>query len=344
MNKKLLNDVVIIRPLAIFLLVVWHSFIIYTGGWTQPENFKSIETYWWIAKGSYACMLELFVFISGYVFALGLEKKKPTLKNVLTSKFKRLIIPSIIFSLAYYVIFYDIHNFSISSFAIKILSGCGHMWFLPMLFWTTIFVYLIDKISLPEHLKLIGCFALPVLSFLPIPFGLSTAFYYIPFFYLGICVYRKRENILNKTSKSLIIKLLIGGGITFCLGSLAIRDLLPQYIETGSILVKGCSLIVGKYIQIIYASLGIAFIYMFVNYFTYLKNITIPKWIIELNATCFGIYLFQQFILQILYYKTSLPTIVGPYWLPWIGLAITLVTSYILTKISLKTKIGKSLM
>lgn len=227
MCKKLLNDVVIIRPLAIFLLVVWHSFIIYTGGWKQPENFKPIETYWWIAKGSYACMLELFVFISGYVFALGLEKKNPTLKNVLTSKFKRLIIPSIIFSLVYYVMFYDINNFSISSFAIKILSGCGHMWFLPMLFWTTIFVYLIDKISLPEHLKLIGSFALPVLSLLPIPFGLSTAFYYMPFFYLGIYVYRKREKILNKTSKLLIIELLFFFGAAFYIGSLTIRDILP---------------------------------------------------------------------------------------------------------------------
>ena len=133
MGKKLLNDVVIIRPLAIFLLVVWHSFIIYTGGWAEPENFKSIELYWWLAKGSYACMLELFVFISGYVFALGLKRKKPTLKNVLSSKFKRLIIPSIVFSIIYYVMFYDIRNLQISSFVIKILSGCGHMWFLPMM-------------------------------------------------------------------------------------------------------------------------------------------------------------------------------------------------------------------
>ena len=136
MCKKLLNDVVIIRPLAIFLLVVWHSFIIYTGGWKQPENFKPIETYWWIAKGSYACMLELFVFISGYVFALGLEKKNPTLKNVLVGKFKRLIIPSIIFSLVYYVMFYDIHNFSISSslpFPSVILSNISSILCVPIL-------------------------------------------------------------------------------------------------------------------------------------------------------------------------------------------------------------------
>ena len=106
MGKKSLNDILIIRPLAIFLLVVWHSFIIYTGGWKQPESFKHIETYWWIAKASYACMLELFVFISGYVFALGLEKKNPTLKNTIFSKFKRLIFPSLIFSIIYYIMFY----------------------------------------------------------------------------------------------------------------------------------------------------------------------------------------------------------------------------------------------
>lgn len=211
MRKKLLNDVVIIRPLAIFLLVVWHSFIIYTGGWKQPESFKHIETYWWIAKASYACMLELFVFISGYVFALGLEKKNPTLKNTIYSKFKRLIIPSLIFSIIYYIMFYRTSAFSFSGFVVKILSGCGHMWFLPMLFWATLCVYIIDKIALPTSFKLMGCFCLPVLSLIQIPLGISSALYYIPFFYLGIIIYRKREKILNTNTKLLIFKLLIGG-------------------------------------------------------------------------------------------------------------------------------------
>ena len=66
-ERKTLNDVYVMRPIAIFLLVVWHSFIIYTGDWKEPVGFSPIESYWWLAKLSYTFMLELFVFVSGYV-------------------------------------------------------------------------------------------------------------------------------------------------------------------------------------------------------------------------------------------------------------------------------------
>ena len=56
--RKMLNDVYIIRPMAIFLLVVWHSFIIYAGGWKKPEGFLPISEYWWLGKLSYSFMLE----------------------------------------------------------------------------------------------------------------------------------------------------------------------------------------------------------------------------------------------------------------------------------------------
>jgi peptidoglycan/LPS O-acetylase OafA/YrhL len=89
---------------------------------------------------------------------------------------------------------------------------------------------------------------------------------------------------------------------------------------------------------------GVAFVYGLVNYLIEGKKLTIPQWVVELNGLCFGIYLFQQFILQILYYKTTLSSLIGPYWLPWIGLIVTLILSYLLTKLSLKTKIGRKLM
>ena len=64
----------------------------------------------------------------------------------------------------------------------------------------------------------------------------------------------------------------------------------------------------------------------------------------RLNITSFGIYLFHQFILQFLYYHTSLPYITGTYLLPWVGLLITLVGSVLLSELCLKTRLGRSLM
>ena len=211
-ERKALNDVYVIRPIAIFLLVVYHSFIIYTGGWKEPVGFQPIESYWWLAKFSYAFMLELFVFVSGYVLGLTLERKNPSFKELLVSKLKRLIVPSLIFSTIYYLCFYDLDNFTIVGFLWDILNGCGHMWFLPMLFWTTLIAFGWDKLKLPQWLKLVGVYFLPVLSLLPIPLGLSSAMYYIPFFYTGLVIYRRREDIAAFSHNHLMINMLLGGG------------------------------------------------------------------------------------------------------------------------------------
>ena len=344
--KQHLNDVYVIRPLAIFLLVVWHSFIIYTGGWKEPIDFTPVPGYWWLAKASYAFMLELFVFISGYVFGLSLQKKNLGIKSVAIGKLKRLIIPSILFSIIYYLLFYNLSDFSILSFIYDIINGCGHMWFLPMLFWTTIIAYVIDKIDIHPLLKLVGVCCFPLLSIIPAPLRLSTALYYIPFFYAGILVYRNRDAIINKICSRLSFSVLIGSilVVVFISTTFLNRDILPILSNSDSIIVKGVIYACKRYSQLICAVCGIAFIYSIVNYLIHVKKIQIPKWFIELNATCFGVYLFQQFILQILYYKTSLPSLAGSYWLPWVGLVVTLILSYLLTKLSLKTKIGRQMM
>lgn len=348
MQKKenILTDVCIIRPILIFLLVVYHSFIIYQGGWSEPIGFEPNRFYWWISKISYSFMLEAFVMISGYVFALTLQKKNPSFKMVINDKFKRLIIPSLIFSLIYYIIFYDHSDFFTFKFFINILSGCGHMWFLPMLFWATIIGFLFNKIKYPEWLKLLVLLGCVALSFLPIPFGISSALYYALYFYVGILIFKHKEYIINKTCNNLTISTLLGGGflLLFIFGTLINRDIIMAFADNASILVKAISLLIGKYIIVIYALTGVIFIYVLTNTLLKAKRLVIGNWLKDLNATCFGIYLFQQFILQILYYKTSLPAIVGAYWLPWVGLIVTLIISYILTKLSLKTRLGKQLM
>jgi surface polysaccharide O-acyltransferase-like enzyme len=341
-KKTLLYDVVIVRPLAIVLLVLYHAFIIYMGGWREPAGFISIEPYWWIAKSSYAFMLELFVFISGYVFALSLQKREQTFRQIVTSKFKRLIIPSIVFSIAYYLIFYDLHNFNPVNFTISVISGSGHMWFLPMLFWVILLCYVIDKIRIPGWLKIVGVCMLPVLSILPIPLRINSALYYILYFYFGFLIYRFRDEIISRYSKHLTTSILLGGifCVVFITGTILIRD---TVILTTSLIVKACVILVQMYIKIVYALCGIAFTYLFVNYFVSTKGKTPPEFIVKLNRSCFGIYLFQQFILQALYYKTNLPVLVGAYWLPWVGFVVALLGSYLLTRLLLLSKIGRQL-
>ena len=92
---------------------------------------------------------------------------------------------------------------------------------------------------------------------------------------------------------------------------------------------------------LLYASSG-----TFALYFTalwYTSWHTLSATTEKLSLCCFGIYLFHQFILFALYYKTGFPRFVGPYLLPWLGFAIALPLSWLLTTLFRRTKTGKFL-
>ena len=154
-KKRLLTDVVIIRPLIIGLLVVYHAFIIYNGGWREPIGFVPVKAYGWIADFLHSFRMQVIIFIAGYVYSYQVLslKRDESLGKIVTKKFKRLILPSLFFSLIYFFMFYDYSGYTIWSGAVKILSGAGHMWFLPMLFWCFVFGKLLNIINLRGGLR-----------------------------------------------------------------------------------------------------------------------------------------------------------------------------------------------
>ena len=68
-----------------------------------------------------------------------------------------------------------------------------------------------------------------------------------------------------------------------------------------------------------------------------------PQWLIKVGALCMGVYLFQQFILKGLYDHTDMPTILGPYWLPWVGFVIALIASLLISYLLRHLSIGRFL-
>ena len=75
--------------------------------------------------------------MSGYIWGYQVRikgKEILTYKNVVIKKIRRLIIPSMIFSTAYFLLYGD-YNQSIFNILYKIISGVAHMWFLTILFW-----------------------------------------------------------------------------------------------------------------------------------------------------------------------------------------------------------------
>lgn len=211
-NPMVLHNVTLIRPILIILLVFYHAFAPFSGAWEPISGYPDIPVYWWLDKTSYAFMLETFVFISGFVFGFQVRIKgesKLNAKNLFWNKFKRLFIPSIVFSLLYLLLFQRNYT-SIIEGTYNVVNGVAHMWFLPMLFWCFVLVWVIEKLRIPTRFNvcLFG-----IMAFLPIPslpLQLSKTFYYFIFFLVGYLIQRKSIDLTRfYTRKYAIISVLL---------------------------------------------------------------------------------------------------------------------------------------
>lgn len=339
-NKKIrLNEITWMRTILAVLIVFMHSFACYNYNWSEPQGFVDISTYKWLNRMSFSFTLEAFVFISGFLFAfqrITLKREDGFLK-LFSSKCRRLFLPSIIFSLLYFVLFYDYQGFA--KFAYSIINGCGHMWFLPMLFWCFIGCWLLEKIPLKDSWKMLFLIAINLLTIFSIPLRLDRTAIFIFYFYGGFLVYKHSDIIKPKyTLPNLRLS-----WIVFYLSFIVLRPLRDYLIcgDNEPIHMQVLLSVSSRACQLIYASLGIIAFYFTAVYYT--QKHEISSITIKLSNCCFGIYLIQQFILMLVYYKTNIPVILGPYWLPWFGFIVTILISYFFTVGFLKTKVGRFL-
>ena len=181
-------------------------------------------------------------------------------------------------------------------------------------------------------------------SYLPLPFRMGNALYYLPFFAGGGLVY---EHLSARVKRSVTRRNIVGMWIVFAFffvvislfnernfGNDTLKNVSPLYLKAFYQSAK----VVGK---MLYASSGVAALYATACFYS--RNHKPEVHVLEFGKYCFGIYLFQQFILQILYYKTSAPDIMGPIGIPWFACVVTLVISYLLTRVLFKTHVGRFL-
>lgn len=233
-QKKYLTNVAMIRVILIVLLVFYHAFLVYSGGWKSSGEFPVIKPYWWLDRFSYAFLLETFVFVSGYVLGFQVRTKgeeKLELKGLLWSKFKRLIIPSMVFSFLYILLFLNITQPILATLR-GIIKGTGHMWFLPMLFWCFVFIGIIEKFRMKPNFVIPLLFICSICSFVPLPLQLNQAMYYMLFFYVGY-ILQRRDIRLEKYYKSRY-------AIAFCISFMITFPLLTIFRQNiGEIFGKG---------------------------------------------------------------------------------------------------------
>lgn len=342
----MLKDVQVIRPLAVLLIIVGHSFIIYRGDvstWPHPPGFEPNFVYSWIYHFASSIHLQAFVFIAGYVYSFQqLTKRKEEKFTIFTrKKFTRLIIPSIVFSTLYYFIFLDPNENMWYINVYNVINGEGHMWFLPMLFWVYIFGWLLTKyFKIKAPIVIVLGFISIISIVFPNILRISSALSYFYYFMLGYYVYQKQDIFLRYQS----LKLAIFCTIIFLIIFICYQILYPQFeiFSRNGLLQKITYIISGRSIQVIYCTIGLIALYIWTNYII-LKAGGISRYIIVANSYCYGVYFFQQFILKFLYYKTTIPILFGPIFLPLFGLVLTLIASLIFTHLLLKFKVGRFL-
>ena len=345
MSKYILKDVVIIRLILIILLVLYHSFAIYNGAWQMPEGIHDIKSYWWIASFSYSFMLEAFVFVSGYVFGFQILEKfqgQLTFELCVVKKAKRLLLPSVIFSILYFLCFNIGNEISCERQVYNILNGEGHLWFLPMLFWCFVALFIVEKFHILSKWTFILAIIASIFSLLPLPLRISSAAYYFIFFYAGYYIMRNRVDISWLLNKKSVIAFGILYILIFVFSKVLLNAECTLAFVSESISHKVIYLLIGRVCKIIYSALGVAFIYVLINFLLNKKLLVVTPGMIKLSSYCFGVYIFQQFLLMLLYYSGKV-SILGSYWLPWIAFVVALFLSLTLSKMILQTRVGRFL-
>ena len=179
-----------------------------------------------------------------------------------------------------------------------------------------------------------------IIHVIDIPFRINVSYYYIFYFLLGYEIQKYALVIREQTKPFYIAILWIGFFLLFIFSQFVFEQIDDIEVNNGA-LQKVLLFEAKTIIRVIYSTIGLLALYL-----TSLKVVNVhslPDYYVDLGQYCFGVYLFQQFILKILYYKTDFPSLVGSMALPWFGFAIALFISLVLSFFIRRTNIGKRL-
>lgn len=327
--KQHLDEIGIMRFILIISIVIGHTFTIYRPAenlsWPLPNGLDRCAYYAWINSFFIGFSLQAFVFVSGYLYAY--QGTSSNYFALIKKKFKRLIIPSLIFGVAYILIIEQPNEYT-PGLALHLLNGPGHLWFLPMLFSCFVIFELLLKIIKHRYLILLLICSIILYygsSYAPEIMQVNSACNYLIFFIFGFYFYNYRYSLFN-LSKRFTITL---GLIAFILCYIKYKSLTLD-IPLPYLGVKTLNLILGI--------IGSMFLISLSNILTkYSRVVLIGSW-----SGFFGVYLIHQFVIKFLYYHTSFLHIFHQT-APFVVLIITFLVSIHLSRFLLKTRFTRKL-
>ena len=330
-NKNFLSDIVFLRAISIVFVVAFHAY----GMMYAAAHFPALkDTYYQMYFTLNQCVfiniaMPMFVFVSGYLFAFLRQRGKyPNFVDLVKNKAKRVLLPYFVFGLIMMATTNNFHPL------VLLYGSYWHLWFLPMLFWCFIVAYLIDKYAIKSYLQIIILFVSFVLSLFPsfIPRILGTHNITICFcwFYLGMVVYCHKDVIISNIAKYKLVYILI-----------FIYLFITIYKPT-------------EYADVYWYNI-IAQVCMIISLWYLCNRVNWEKqtWaqpIISFGNYSYGIYIFHNWIQMYLISSTAQRLFPLERWagehtilFPFGFFLLSLIISYLLTWLLLKTKVGRFL-
>ena len=184
-----------IRAIAILIVLLGHSIIIYSPEWGIYVSSVSCNFFAWLKRLINIIQMPVFFSISGFLFKSSLMKRKPS--RIVKSKVSRLILPYLMIGLFYMIPIRLLAKYpawegkalwKILFFDLILGYDNGHLWYLYVLFIFFLFGAIFRKLNR----AVTACFFLFVLSLLSIfkPFSSLHPLLYqfennFVWFYLG---------------------------------------------------------------------------------------------------------------------------------------------------------------
>lgn len=317
MGQKRFAVIDFIRLYLIIALILCHAFAPFNSAWPSISQCD-VSTYKWVARVSYASLLETFVLISGFLFFRKLSSGI-SLIELVKDKFKRLYIPSLIIGVIYVFVLGIPMN---STTFMRVLNGIGNLWFLPMLYGVFIIYWFAYKHVSNRLFLTIFLGVIAVLPYPTLPFQINNSLYYLFFFHVG-CMLASNPKLSERlTTPHVLILLVISYMFVFII-SFYIRDHYLN-IHDGLTLVHKSILVCAKHIcRFSYSIIGVFVIYSFFSVLCkYIKND-----VSSIAGLCFGVYLLHEMILRVLYYRMHVVESIDIAYVPWLAALITLSVS-----------------
>lgn len=191
-QKTFNQQIVLIRAIAILIVILGHSIILYDPSWGIYKTAVQAPYFLLLKKVINVIQMPLFFSVSGFLFFYGVNKRN--FWQLAKNKCKRLIIPYICIALLWMnpiklilrVPGYDYHGIPNLLLNQILLQNNGHLWFLPCLFFIFLFIYLLVKYVRNDIVISLMLICLSYFSYkVPQIVELNFIAQYSVFFYVG---------------------------------------------------------------------------------------------------------------------------------------------------------------